>query len=70
MVEMGEKHGVVVRRWKDDQLAVFEKAWNEVVAEDSKKDPVFKRVNESYAKFRKAYAKWGAAQSLNPTYLK
>ena len=70
MVEMGEKHGVVVRRWKDDQLAVFEKAWNDVVAEDSKKDPLFKRVNESYAKFRKAYAKWGAAQSLNPTYLK
>ena len=70
MVEMGEKYGVKTRRWRDDQIAVFEKAWNDVVAEDSAKDPVFKRVNESYRKFRKAYAKWGAAQSLKPTYLK
>ena len=70
MVEMGEKYGVKTRRWRDDQIAVFEKAWNDVVEEDSAKDPVFKRVNESYRKFRKAYAKWGAAQSLKPTYLK
>ena len=70
MVEMGTKYGVITRRWRDDQIAVFEKAWNAVVEEDSAKDPVFKRVNESYRKFRKAYAKWGAAQSLNPTYLK
>jgi TRAP-type mannitol/chloroaromatic compound transport system substrate-binding protein len=70
MVEMGTKYGVKTRRWRDDQIAVFEKAWNDVVAEDSAKDPVFKRVNESYRKFRKAYAKWGAAQSLKPTYLK
>ena len=70
MVEMGEKYGVKTRRWRDDQIAVFEKAWNDVVAEDSAKDPVFKRVHESYAKFRKAYAKWGAAQALKPTYLK
>ncbi len=70
MVEMGEKYGVTVRRWTDDQIAVFEKAWNEVVAEDSAKDPLFKRVSESYAKFRKSYAIWGEAQALKPTYLK
>jgi TRAP-type mannitol/chloroaromatic compound transport system substrate-binding protein len=70
MVEMGEKYGVKTRRWRDDQIAVFEKAWNEVVAEDSAKDALFKETHESYAKFRKAYAKWGAAQSLKPTYLK
>ena len=70
LMEMGEKYGVKTRRWRDDQIAVFEKAWNDVVAEDSAKDPVFKRVHESYAKFRKAYAKWGAAQALKPTYLK
>jgi len=69
MVEMGTKYGVKTRRWRDDQIAVFEKAWNDVIAEDSAKDPLFKRVYESYAKFRKAYAKWGAAQSLKPTYL-
>ena len=70
MVEMGEKYGVVTRRWRDDQLAVFEKAWNSVVEEDSKKDPLFKEVNESYAAFRKAYGKWGSAQALASTYLK
>ena len=70
MVEMGEKYGVQTRRWTDDQIAVFEKAWNEVVAEDSAKDPLFKKVNDSYSKFRKSYAKWGEAQALKPTYLK
>ena len=70
MVEMGEKYGVKTRRWRDDQIAEFEKAWNAVVAEDSAKDPLFKEVNESYSKFRKAYSKWGAAQALKPTYLK
>ncbi len=70
MVEMGEKYGVQTRRWTDEQLGVFEKAWNEVVEEDSAKDPIFKEVNESYSKFRKAYAKWGQAQALNATYLK
>jgi TRAP-type mannitol/chloroaromatic compound transport system substrate-binding protein len=70
MVEMGEKYGVKTRRWTDDQLAAFEKAWNEVLEEDAAKDPVFKRVSESYKKFRAAYAKWGAAQALKPTYLK
>ena len=69
MVEMGEKYGVKTRRWRDDQIAVFEKAWNEVVEEDSAKDPLFKEVAESYAEFRKAYSKWGEAQALKPTYL-
>ncbi len=69
MVEMGEKFGVKTRRWTDDQIAVFEKAWNEVLAEDSAKDPLFKKVAESYQAFRKTYAKWGAAQALKPTYL-
>ncbi|MEM7428481.1 MAG: TRAP transporter substrate-binding protein [Pseudomonadota bacterium] len=70
MVEMGTKHGVTTRRWTDDQLAVFEKAWNEVLDEDAKKDPLFAEVAESYKNFRKLYAKWGSAQSLAPTYLK
>lgn len=70
MVEMGEKYGVKTHRWRDDQLAVFEKAWNDVIAEDSAKDPLFKEVNDSYAKFRKSYAKWGSAQKMESTYLK
>ena len=70
MLEMGEKYGVITRRWRDDQIAVFEKAWNQVVEEDSKKDPVFKEIAESFYAFRKTYAKWGEAQSLKATYLK
>ena len=69
MVEMGEKHGVITRRWTDDQIAVFEAAWNEVVAEDSANDPLFAEITESYNTWRKAYSKWGAAQALKPTYL-
>ena len=69
MVEMGEKYGVITRRWTDDQIAVFEQAWNDVVAEDSAKDPLFKKVADSYFSFRKDYKKWGDAQSLNATYL-
>ena len=69
MIEMSEKYGVNIRRWTDDQIAVFEKAWNEVVEEDSAKDPLFKKVADSYYKFRKSYAIWGTAQALKPTYL-
>jgi len=69
MVEMGEKYGVQTRRWRDDQIAVFEAAWAEVVAEDSAKDPLFKKVADSYFSFRKDYKKWGDAQSLKATYL-
>jgi TRAP-type mannitol/chloroaromatic compound transport system substrate-binding protein len=69
MAEMGEKYGVITRRWRDDQIAVFEKAWNEVVEEDSANDPLFAEVTESYSKWRKTYSKWGTAQALKPTYL-
>ena len=69
MIEMSEKYGVNIRRWTDDQIAVFEKAWNEVVAEDSAKDPLFKKVAESYYSFRESYSIWGNAQALKPTYL-
>ena len=69
MVEMGEKYGVITRRWTDDQIAVFEAAWNEVVEDDSANDPLFAEVTESYSKWRKTYSKWGTAQALKPTYL-
>nr|NIS40844.1 TRAP transporter substrate-binding protein [Desulfuromonadales bacterium] len=70
MLEMGEKYGVKTRRWSDAQLAAFEKAWLEVLEEDSAKDALFKKVADSYLEFREIYAKWGAAQALEPTYLK
>jgi TRAP-type mannitol/chloroaromatic compound transport system substrate-binding protein len=68
--EMQEKHGVIVKRWGDAELATFEKAWNEVIVEESAKDPWFKEVSDSFYSFRKIYRTWGSAQSLDSTYLK
>lgn len=57
MERMKEK-GVVLHRWPDDVLEAFRKAWQEVAAEESQKDPEFKRVYESYLAFREKYATW------------
>lgn len=70
MLEMGEKYGVNTMRWRDDQLAVFEQAWLDVLKEDAAKDALFKEVADSYLSFRETYAKWGAAQAMESTYLK
>ena len=69
MKTMQEKHGVTIHRWKDDQLAVFEKAWLEVVAEESAKDALFKEFADSYFAFRNGFKIWGDAQALKATYL-
>jgi TRAP-type mannitol/chloroaromatic compound transport system substrate-binding protein len=50
--------GVLVRRWNAEILAAFEKAWNEVVGEESARNPNFKRIYDSYAQFRAQYAVW------------
>jgi TRAP-type mannitol/chloroaromatic compound transport system substrate-binding protein len=68
MIEMGEKHGVHVKRWDDETLAILERAWLEVIAEESAKDPVFKKIADSYLAFRETYRIWGDAQSLDGTY--
>jgi TRAP-type mannitol/chloroaromatic compound transport system substrate-binding protein len=68
MGEMKSKYSVINRRWTDKQLAVFEKAWFEVIAEKSAKDPLFKKVADHYLNFRKEYKLWGDAQSLDATY--
>ena len=69
MAEMRDKHKVQVKRWKDNELAVFEKAWLDVIAEESAKDPLFKRIADDYLAFRKNYAICGDAQFMKPTYL-
>jgi TRAP-type mannitol/chloroaromatic compound transport system substrate-binding protein len=58
MREMQEKHGVQIKRWSPDVMAALEKAWGEVIAEESATNPQFKRVYESYSKFRSDYAIW------------
>jgi TRAP-type mannitol/chloroaromatic compound transport system substrate-binding protein len=58
MTEMRDKNGVQLRRWSPEILAALEKAWGEVIAEESAKNPNFKRVMDSYLKFRGDYAIW------------
>jgi TRAP-type mannitol/chloroaromatic compound transport system substrate-binding protein len=69
LMEMGEKYGVIRHRWKDEQLAVFEKAWKEVLVEESATDATFKEFADSYLAFRATYKHWGDAQFLKGTYL-
>lgn len=57
MLKLKEK-GVIFHRWPDDILKAFEEKWQEVVEEQIAKDPLFKRVYESYSTFRKQYAVW------------
>jgi TRAP-type mannitol/chloroaromatic compound transport system substrate-binding protein len=68
MAEMRDKNKVQVKRWDDKVLAAFEKAWLEVIAEESAKDAVFKKVADDYLAFRKKYAIWGESQAMKPTY--
>ncbi len=68
MDEMKSKYGVTNRRWTDDELAAFEKAWLEVMQEQSAADPIFKKVADSYLAWRKAYKPWADAQALKATY--
>jgi TRAP-type mannitol/chloroaromatic compound transport system substrate-binding protein len=70
MQEMKSKHGVTNRRWSDDDLKAFEKAWLEVLAEQSEKDPIFKKIADHYLNWRKTYQIWGEAQELKATYQK
>jgi TRAP-type mannitol/chloroaromatic compound transport system substrate-binding protein len=68
MQQMKEKHGVTNRRWSDEDLKAFEKAWLEVLAEESAKDATFKKVADNYLGWRQQYKIWGDAQELKNTY--
>lgn len=68
MNTMLEKHGVTNVRWGDEELAAFEGAWKEVLAEESANDPLFQKVADSYAAWREVYKTWGDAQFLKSTY--
>src|SRR5262249_17960883 len=69
MKEYQEKHGVQIRRWSDEDLAAFEKAWLEVLAEESAKDRLFKKVADHYLAYRKKFAVWGNSQQMKATSL-
>ena len=50
--------GVTLHTWPDDVLAQLKKAWEEVDAESSAKDPLWKEISEHYKNFRASYAVW------------
>jgi TRAP-type mannitol/chloroaromatic compound transport system substrate-binding protein len=70
MQEMKDKHKVTNRRWSDDDLRTFETAWLEVLAEESARDPLFKKVADHFLNWRKTYKIWGDAQELKSSYIK
>jgi TRAP-type mannitol/chloroaromatic compound transport system substrate-binding protein len=70
MAEMRDKHKVQIKRWSDQDLATLEKAWLEVLAEESAKDPLFKKVADHYLDYRKKFSVWGASQAMKTTYQK
>jgi TRAP-type mannitol/chloroaromatic compound transport system substrate-binding protein len=55
--EMQEK-GVQLMKWGPEFISAFEKAWKEVAAEESAKNANFKKVYDSYMKFRQEYTTW------------
>ena len=55
MNKMKSDYGVTNVRWTDEELAVFEKAWHEVLEEQSANDPLFKKIADSYLAFREVY---------------
>jgi TRAP-type mannitol/chloroaromatic compound transport system substrate-binding protein len=58
MKEMRDKYGVKIMRWSPAIMKALEKAWAEVVAEESASNPNFKRIYDSYSEFRAEYALW------------
>ena len=58
MTTMRDQHGVQIKKWSPEILKAYEKAWNEVVAEESAANPNFKKVYDSYSAFRTNYAIW------------
>lgn len=57
-LEFLKSRGVQIHRWPPEFMAAFRKAWEEVLAEQSASDPLFKEIAESYLAFRKKYALW------------
>jgi TRAP-type mannitol/chloroaromatic compound transport system substrate-binding protein len=53
-----QAEGVQLKRWPPEILVAFEKAWYEVAAAESARNPNFKRVYDSYAAFRDNYSIW------------
>lgn len=58
MIKNVEKHGVKIKNWSEDMLSLFRKTWDEVAAEEAKKDAFFKTVLDDMNAFRNGYQLW------------
>jgi TRAP-type mannitol/chloroaromatic compound transport system substrate-binding protein len=58
MKRMRDEHDVEIMRWSPAIMNAYQKAWNEVVEEESNANPNFKKVYDSYAAFRANYDIW------------
>jgi TRAP-type mannitol/chloroaromatic compound transport system substrate-binding protein len=56
--------GVQIKQWSPEIIAAFEKSWTEVAQQEAATNPNFKKVYESYSKFRSDYAVWRDAGFL------
>lgn len=57
-IKANAERGVEVRYWNEEMLGAFRSKWDEVVAEESAKDPEFKRIYANLQAFRADYAEW------------
>nr|VFK40089.1 MAG: TRAP-type mannitol/chloroaromatic compound transport system, substrate-binding protein [Candidatus Kentron sp. SD]VFK45214.1 MAG: TRAP-type mannitol/chloroaromatic compound transport system, substrate-binding protein [Candidatus Kentron sp. SD] len=53
-----DRHGVRIRYWNDEMLALFARAWREIVAEEAEKDAFFREVWDDLSEFRAQYDLW------------
>jgi TRAP-type mannitol/chloroaromatic compound transport system substrate-binding protein len=58
--ENEEKLGVKSMYWSPEMLDAFKAKWQEVAAEQSAKDPMFKKVLDNLQAFRAEYKYWGS----------
>jgi TRAP-type mannitol/chloroaromatic compound transport system substrate-binding protein len=59
MKENVEKRGVVIKQWSPEMLRAFKTAWDEVVMEETARDPFFAKVWTDLSEFRQGYSLWG-----------
>ena len=57
-IKSNVEKGVQVHYWNDEMLDAFRSKWDEVVAEESAKDPEFARIYGNLQSFRADYAEW------------
>lgn len=58
MIKNVEKHGVKIKTWSDEMLALYKKTWEEIAAEEAGKNAFFKKVLDDLNGFRKGYNIW------------